>query len=388
MPRNKQLGGGKTVAGYALHNHEFLVKDIADIIRNSNYTQADIATVTERSEVYVSTVVRRKSRAHIKFIKDLSDLLDIEMLKLIDTNAPRQQYGYAAKNSDSHKTCKQLSIPDKSNYRIHEHEFLVENILSLIYAKGYIQADIAVKTGRSNNYVSKVVRRKLRANITFIKDLAEILSMPVIDIIDINAPRAKNEYKEVIVEEPEISTEPSTDVTCEYTHVKPEEITTDIVPQSAINTQPLPTLFQTCTKCMFENVVDVVINSDFSYPADTIQKWAKRSICKMTDRDSIDYDPLRANQISDMLFRFFVNRKKPLREDARYFVREKNGALHLKIDHEEMDSLHQYTMSRSDENGTHVTRITMTENEKFKVESIFRELNIDCTIRDIVDILK
>lgn len=151
----------------------------------------------------------------------------------------------------------------------------------------------------------------------------------------------------------------------------------DIVTQQ---THFLPAVITSCTRCMFENVVNIKINENFSYPADTIQKWARRSICHLTDKDSVDYDPDMVAMISDMLFNYFINRKKPLRTDARYFVREKKGKLHLKRDRGETDSLHEYTISRSDESGNHVTRVTMSESERDKIETIFRDLNIDYTI--------
>lgn len=145
----------------------------------------------------------------------------------------------------------------------------------------------------------------------------------------------------------------------------------------------------TCTKCMYDNVTDCVVNSMFSYSPDTIQKWARRSICRMTDIGSVDYDPDRAIVIQEMLFNFFINKKKPLRPDSRYFIREKNGQMFLKRNKGELDTLHNYTISRTDENGkTHVTRSVMTEAEKSKVEDVLNELSIDFIVRDLADVLK
>lgn len=146
---------------------------------------------------------------------------------------------------------------------------------------------------------------------------------------------------------------------------------------------------ETCTKCMFENVVDIVVNGNYSYPADTIQKWARRSICQMTDPWSMNYNPERAAAISDMLFRFFINKRKPLKPDNRYFVREKNGEIFLKRDRGDIDTLHEYAFTHEDEDGnTHATRITMTEAEKEKMTNILRELNVQFVVRDLVDILR
>lgn len=146
---------------------------------------------------------------------------------------------------------------------------------------------------------------------------------------------------------------------------------------------------KTCTKCMYDNVTDCIVNSMFSYSPDTIQKWARRSICRMTDVDSLDYDPDRAILIQEMLFKFFINKKKPLRPDSRYFIREKDGEMFLKRNKGELDTLHNYSISRRDENGeTHVTRMVMSEAEKAKVEDILNELSIDFVVRDLADILK
>ena len=146
---------------------------------------------------------------------------------------------------------------------------------------------------------------------------------------------------------------------------------------------------ETCTKCIFENVVDIVVNGNYSYPADTIQKWARRSICQMTDPWSMNYNPERAAAISDMLFRFFINKRKPLKPDNRYFVREKNGEIFLKRDRGDIDTLHEYAFTHEDEDGnTHATRITMTEAEKEKMTNILRELNVQFVVRDLVDILR
>ena len=149
-----------------------------------------------------------------------------------------------------------------------------------------------------------------------------------------------------------------------------------------------PSVVRECTKCMFDMEVKIQINTNMSYTAEAIHKWARWSMCHLTDKLSSDYDPIQAEMISDMFFRFFVNKKKPLREDCMYFVREKHGELFLKRDRGDMSTQHEYVITHSDETGRYVTRKIMTESERRKLEDILNDLNISYKLRDVADILK
>lgn len=301
---------------------------------DSGLTRQDLVTLTGISRVQIDRYMHGKvihpRNKTLKLISDALDLSENDVIKLMKEEI-------------------------KTRYFIN-----TETIRNLMNEKGLIQKQLAELIGIPPQTMSFYVRNITKISLENLKKIAEILECEVDSLIDY-----ENESTTEKIEIPEEEIVPTT---------IDNSTTTENVQSVRI-----------CTKCMFENVVTVLINSEFSYPADTIQKWARRSICEMTDKLSMNYNPNMAALISDMLFNFFINREKPLKIDARYFVRQKKDKLFLKRDKRDDDMInHEYVISYNNRS----TRVVMSGTEKFKMESVFRDLGIECVVRDITDILK
>lgn len=325
-----------------------IMTKLENYIKDIGMSKTDISIITEIDIGYISKLTSGKIKHPMKkTLKLLADAIDVsteEIQQLIEEDGIQKQNFYL-KEDIVKKKLAELKITQVSISReLGVHESTISH---------YIHGHISVSSDTLNVFTN-------------------ILNCDKKEIIDISRSDFSKEKSELL----------------SNNDIGNDDVIPNIEPVStAVQDVKLP-VTQICTKCMFENVVNIQINSNFSYPADTIQKWARRSICKMTDRDSVDYDPIMAEMISDMLFNYFINKKTPLRNDARYYVRQKKGRIHLKRDRGEIDSLRVYVISRTDKDGNHATRMTMTESEKDKVETILRDLNVNFVIRDIVDVLK
>lgn len=145
-----------------------------------------------------------------------------------------------------------------------------------------------------------------------------------------------------------------------------------------------PPAVTVCRKCALDPV-EIQINSDISYPPSVIRVWIRYTLCHITDPYSPEYDPVKAGKISDCFFKFYVNKKKPLKEDARYFVREKDDKIFLKRDNERSESKHTYVISSGKRERKPFTMI-MTEEEKRKFEMMMTAMEVPFTIRSFDDI--
>lgn len=156
----------------------------------------------------------------------------------------------------------------------------------------------------------------------------------------------------------------------------------DTPPEKASVEYPPATVV--CRKCALDPV-EIQINSDISYPPSVIRVWIRYTLCHITDPYSPEYDPVKAGKISDCFFKFYVNKKKPLKEDARYFVREKDDKIFLKRDNEDSDSKHTYVISSGKGKRKSFTMV-MTEEEKRKFETMMTAMEVPFTIRSFDDI--
>lgn len=343
-------------------------------------TKADVKTLTGICSTHISSImlgrVKYPRESTVKLIADAIDLSTDKLYELIEeTYNDNKDKRYPVKRLST-----QVMLSDKK-------------VRKRLYALGKTQKEVAAEIGMAEATFSNYMRKTHGVSKESLLKIAKGLGCDPIDIVE--KPKLANDVYNLDGSTKDVETIKEYEPECVDVVVEPQQ---EVVTNESSNDVPIEIFkstkhfpqVQTCTKCMFENVINVQINSKFSYHADTIQKWARRFICRMTDSDSIEYNPVMAELISEMLFNYFTNKKQPLRSDARYFVRwKKDGKIHLKRDRGEEDTIREYTISRQQEDGSYkATRMAMTDSERVKVESLFHELGVNYTMRDIADILR
>lgn len=136
--------------------------------------------------------------------------------------------------------------------------------------------------------------------------------------------------------------------------------------------------------CRYEGK-ECLVDANISYSPNVIYRWLKRSVCVMSDKQSLEYNPDMAEILSETLFSYFVNRKSPLRSDSKYFIVSKKGKIGLLRDRGNIETLNEYVIACS--STKKAIRRELTESQVKFLQDLFFDLELPCRIREAKQII-
>lgn len=337
-------------------------ESVSDRIKELGFTITDISERVDYSLNHLSRSLKRKVGVSDELIKNLAVILDMK---------PEDMYDEIEKDHDK----KKMFYP-KVKYALKKF-----GVAEMINRSEYSWYDLAKISGYTKEHVYRAATSldNYFVSMHFIEEIAKILKRKPEELYDeyvLDIGRGCYVKADEISDQEEDMSESSSD--------QKEKSVSDIA--FPVNIDNLKLIRNKSEyQCMINTDLEIEINSDKSYTAKEIRKWCRRSICCMTDKDDQErYDPVMAGMISDFFFRYFINRKKPLLKDAKYFVRRKKSHLYLKRYKEEYSLKRVYMITRTDENGIQSsTEFELSKKELKCTEDILKGLGIDYEIRDI-----
>lgn len=328
---------------------------LKDYLKRNHITQSELSNLINTSSGNISSICSGKRKASVLMYQRIADALGCDLSEICDDKVVIKK------------------ATGSSNPRIN---FIDPYVVSVKLTERKIKhKEMAEMLSITPSGFSKYMRGICGMKMSRLKDMADLLDCEPKDLL----------LKEDATVEESHSNE-KTNLPIEEAYMGQDEFNNknSVSCQRGESVACPPAVV--CKKCGLDPV-KIQINSDISYPPSVIRIWIRYTLCHMMDPYSPEYDPIRAGKISDCFFKFYVNKKKPLREDARYFVREKDGKIFLKRDHGGCDVKHTYIITRGEGQDRKRMQMVLSESEKEKFEDLMTILDIPIKIRSIEDIL-
>lgn len=348
-----------------------LVEGLKERFMKMGYTVKQIADSAGCSVTYVYETFKQNYSVSYEFVFKLAEILNVRADELFN----------------------EVEYECEVKEREEDRKILIPGIADLFKRMGYTDKKIAEKIGYSEHHVQSAKTNKACVSDEFVDSIAKLLKKDPNELC-VRGVVYDGKTKRFVPLESKDEEKKRDESQATVSDNTSKEISGSIVDESKEHYREIKfeDIFNNTTTNRAESdhcVIDkscpirteeIDIDSDKSYYAKDIRKWCRKSICKMTNvKDVESYDPIMAGMVSDFFFHYFINRRKPLYKDAKYFVKSKKGHLFLKRDKENSPLKRNYMIANTEK----ITEIEMTKKECERVEEVLRGLNIDYEIRDV-----